>query len=42
MKETLETSVDNEEHGFVLERVEEAMIVVEEEVVEDLGDAESP
>ncbi|QHO19464.1 uncharacterized protein DS421_11g329190 [Arachis hypogaea] len=42
MKETLETSVDNEEHGFVLEQVEEAMIVVEEEVVEDLGDAEPP
>nr|XP_029150126.1 zinc finger protein 526-like [Arachis hypogaea] len=42
MKETLETLVDNEEHGFVLERVEEAMIVVEEEVVEDLGDAEPP
>ncbi|XP_052118823.1 uncharacterized protein LOC107493748 [Arachis duranensis] len=42
MKETLETSVDNEEHGFVLEQVEEAIIVVEEEVVEDLGDAEPP
>ena len=42
MKETLETSVDNEEHGFVLEQVEKAKIVAEEEVVEDLEDAEPP
>ncbi|XP_072076631.1 uncharacterized protein [Arachis hypogaea] len=42
MKETLETPVDNEERDFVLEKVEEAIIVEEEEVVEDLGDAELP
>ncbi|RYQ96509.1 hypothetical protein Ahy_B08g092277 [Arachis hypogaea] len=32
MKETLETPVDNEERGFVLEQVEEAITVTEEEV----------
>ncbi|XP_072080079.1 uncharacterized protein [Arachis hypogaea] len=42
MKETLETPVDNEERDFVLEQVEEAVIVEEEEVVEDLGDTEPP
>jgi len=42
MKETLETPVDNEKCGFVLEQVEEAEIVEEKEVVEDLGDAEPP
>ena len=42
MKETLETPVDNKERDFVLEQVEEAIIIEEEEVVEDLGDAEPP
>ena len=42
MKETLKTPVDNKEYDFVLEQLEEAVIVKEEEVVEDLGDAERP
>ena len=42
MKEILETSVDGEERDFVLEQVEKVVIVEEEEVVEDLGDAEPP
>ena len=42
MKETLETPVDNKEHDFVLEQVEEARIIEEEELVEDLGDTERP
>lgn len=41
-KETLEASVDNTEHDFVLEQVEEAAIIEEDELVEDLGDAEPP
>ena len=43
MKETLETPVDSKEHDFVLEQLEEAEIIQEEEeLVEDLGDAEPP
>ena len=43
MKEILETPVNSTEHDFVLEQVEEAVIIEEEEeVVEDLGDAEPP
>ena len=42
MKEILETPVDKTENEFVLEQVEEAVIVQEEELVEDLGDAEPP
>ena len=42
MKETLKTPVDSEQHDFVLEQLDEAVIVEEEEVVEDLGDAERP
>ena len=42
MKEILETPVDKAENEFVLEQVEEAVIVQEEELVEDLGDAEPP
>ena len=42
MKETLETPVDKTEHEFVLEQVEEDVIMQEEELVEDLGDAEHP
>ncbi|RTK65358.1 hypothetical protein DRJ81_15760, partial [Enterococcus faecalis] len=42
MKEILETPVDKTEHGFILEQVEEAVIIKEEELVEDLGDAEPP
>ncbi|XLU69868.1 hypothetical protein S245_028921, partial [Arachis hypogaea] len=41
MKERLETPVEKEEGHFVLEQLEEPMIIEEEEeVVEDLGDAE--
>ncbi|KAL4381240.1 hypothetical protein AHAS_Ahas04G0113700 [Arachis hypogaea] len=43
MKERLETPVGDEGCHFVLEQLEEAMIIEEkEEVVEDLGDIESP
>ena len=42
MKEIPETPVDKTENEFVLEQVEEAVIVQEEELVEDLGDAEPP
>ncbi|KAL4371475.1 hypothetical protein AHAS_Ahas06G0169500 [Arachis hypogaea] len=42
MKERLKTPVENEECDFVLEQLEEGVIVEEEEVVEDLGDVESP
>ena len=42
MKEILETPVDKTKNEFVLEQVEEAVIVQEEELVEDLGDAEPP
>ena len=43
MKERLEISVGNEGSCFVLEQLEEALIVEDkEEVVEDLGDAELP
>jgi len=42
MKETLETPVESKEHDLVLEQVEEAEIIEEEELVEDLGDAEPP
>jgi len=43
MKERLETPVEREEGYFVLEQLEEPMIIKEEEeVVEDLGDAEPP
>ena len=42
MKEILETPVNSTEHDFVLEQVEEAGIIEEEEVVEDLGDAKPP
>ena len=42
MKEILETPVNSTEHDFVLEQVEEAGIIEEEELVEDLGDAEPP
>ena len=42
MKEILETPVDRTEHDFVLEQVEEAVIIEEEELIEDLGDAEPP
>ncbi|QHN93124.1 uncharacterized protein DS421_17g589990 [Arachis hypogaea] len=43
MKERLETPVRNEGSCFVLEQLEEALIVEDkEEVVEDLGDAELP
>ena len=42
MKEILETPVDKTEQEFVLEQVEEAVIVQEEGLVEDLGDAEPP
>ncbi|QHN76627.1 uncharacterized protein DS421_19g645540 [Arachis hypogaea] len=43
MKERLETPVGNEGSCFVLEQLEEALIVEDkEEVVEDLGDAELP
>ena len=42
MKKTLETLVDIIEHNFVLEQVEDAVIVEEEELVEDLGDSELP
>ena len=42
MKEILETPVNSTEHDFVLEQVEEAGIIEEEEMVEDLGDAEPP
>ena len=42
MKEILETPVDRTGHDFILEQVEEAVIVNEEELVEDLGDAELP
>ncbi|QHN86286.1 uncharacterized protein DS421_16g544810 [Arachis hypogaea] len=43
MKERLETPGENKEWDFVLEQLEEAMIVEEEEeVVEDLEDAEPP
>ena len=42
MKEILETPVDKIENEFVLEQVEEAVITQEEELVEDLGDAEPP
>ncbi|XP_072055504.1 uncharacterized protein [Arachis hypogaea] len=43
MKERLETPVGNEGSYFVLEQLEEALIVEDkEEVVEDLGDAELP
>ena len=42
-KEILEAPVDKTENEFVLEQVKEAVIVQEEEeVVEDLGDAEPP
>ena len=38
------TPVDSEQHDLILEQVEEAEIIEEEEeaVVEDLGDAEPP
>ena len=43
MKETLETLVGSNEHNFILEQLEEAQIIQEEEVlIEDLGDAEPP
>ena len=42
MKEIPETPVDKTVNEFVLEQVEEAVIVQEEELVEDLGDAEPP
>ncbi|XLU30634.1 hypothetical protein S245_066700, partial [Arachis hypogaea] len=42
MKEIPETPVDKTENEFVLEQVEEAVIAQEEELVEDLGDAEPP
>ncbi|QHN87372.1 uncharacterized protein DS421_16g554510 [Arachis hypogaea] len=43
MKEKLENSVKKEESNFVLEQLEEPIIIEEkEEVVEDLGDVESP
>ncbi|QHO47425.1 uncharacterized protein DS421_6g196170 [Arachis hypogaea] len=43
MKEIPETPVNKTENKFVLERVEEAVIVQEEEeTVKDLGDAEPP
>ncbi|QHN94284.1 uncharacterized protein DS421_17g599900 [Arachis hypogaea] len=42
MKERLKTPVENEELNFVLEQVEKAEIIEEEEVVEDLGDVEPP
>ena len=43
MKEKLENSVEKEESNFVLEQLEEPIIIEEkEEVVEDLGDVESP
>jgi len=42
MKEILETPVDKAENEFVLEQLEEAVFVQEEELVEDLGDAELP
>ena len=43
MKERLETPVGNEGSCFVMEQLEEALIVEDkEEVVEDLGDAELP
>ncbi|QHO46497.1 uncharacterized protein DS421_6g187950 [Arachis hypogaea] len=43
MKERVETSVENEDCCFVLEQLEEPMIDKDkEEMVEDLGDAESP
>ncbi|QHN93848.1 uncharacterized protein DS421_17g596180 [Arachis hypogaea] len=43
MKERLETPAENEGSCFVLEQLEEALIVEDkEEVVEDLGDAELP
>ncbi|XP_057755539.1 uncharacterized protein LOC130974698 [Arachis stenosperma] len=42
MKEKLETPVENAECGFVLEQLEEVVLVEDEEVVEDLGDAEPP
>ncbi|XP_072055567.1 uncharacterized protein [Arachis hypogaea] len=41
-KKTLETPVDSIEHNFVLEQVEDAVIIEEEALVEDLGDAEPP
>ncbi|KAL4288541.1 hypothetical protein AHAS_Ahas19G0296500 [Arachis hypogaea] len=40
MKEILETQMEDEEWIFVLEQVEKAKIVVEKEVVEDLGNVE--
>ena len=41
MKEKLETPMNSEQHDFVLEQLEEALIVEDtEEVVEDLGNAE--
>ncbi|XP_020988017.1 uncharacterized protein LOC107493302 [Arachis duranensis] len=40
--EILETPVDKAENEFVLEQLEEAVFVQEEELVEDLGDAELP
>ena len=42
MKEILETPVDKIERNFVLEQVEDAVIINEEELVEDLGEAELP
>ncbi|RYR34791.1 hypothetical protein Ahy_A10g049821 [Arachis hypogaea] len=43
MKERLENPVETEELNFVLEQLEKPMIIEEkEEVVEDLGDVESP
>ena len=42
MKEILETPVDKTERDFVLEQVEDVVTVEEEELVEDLGDAELP
>ncbi|KAL4276090.1 hypothetical protein AHAS_Ahas20G0172400 [Arachis hypogaea] len=43
MKERLKTPVGDEKFHFVLEQLEEAIIIEEkEEVVEDLGDVESP
>ncbi|QHO19298.1 uncharacterized protein DS421_11g327650 [Arachis hypogaea] len=42
MKERLETPMKNEECDFILEQLEEALIVKEKEVVEDLRDAKPP
>ncbi|QHO49566.1 uncharacterized protein DS421_1g15090 [Arachis hypogaea] len=43
MRERLDTPVENVEYYFVLEQLEEPMTIEEEEeVVEDLGDAEPP